>query len=76
VGVLGVDSPQLNRSDELRRGPQLNGEMDGVAVGDGGEGADHCHEIVVSLGFDLEHGKARVLVVERDALNQPGQAVW
>ncbi|MGO8931411.1 MAG: hypothetical protein ACLQU3_31535, partial [Limisphaerales bacterium] len=26
------------------------------------------------LGFDFEHGKARVLVVERDTLNQPGEA--
>ena len=41
---------------------------------DGGQRADHRHQIAVALGFDLEHGQTVFLVEERDPLDQPGKA--
>jgi len=45
-----------------------------LAGADRGQRADDRHQVAVPLGFHLEHGEVRVLVVERDALNQPGEA--
>ena len=42
---------------------------------DGRQGADHGHQVAVSLGFDLEHAEPVVLVEERDALDQPRKAL-
>ena len=41
---------------------------------DGCQGADDRDQVAVPLGLHLEHRQAVLLVVERDALDQPGEA--
>ena len=44
---------------------------------DGCQGADHGDQVAVPFGLHLEHGPSVLLVVERNAFDQPGKAfMW
>jgi hypothetical protein len=84
-GFLSMPPPHRRRGAGEHDGAELKTKLtvlDPASFGgqpfsrtNGRQRADHCDQVSVPFGFDLEDAEAIFLIEERDALNEAGEAL-